>query len=71
MKYEEANQVLNNVKFGLVEPTYRITQALVLTGDLDTFNTLEHKLISTGFLDDTDRTNINPPRVTRPNGDFY
>ena len=61
MNYEEANQVLNNVKYGLFEPSHRVTEALIVTGDLDTFNTLEHKLIQTGFLDDTERNLINPP----------
>ena len=48
MNYEEANQILNNVKYGLFEPSNRVTQALIVTGDLDTFNTLEHKLFKQG-----------------------
>jgi hypothetical protein len=52
MNYEEANQILNNAKFGLFEPAYKVTQALIVTGDIDTFNSLEHKLIGIGFLHD-------------------
>jgi hypothetical protein len=70
MNYEEANQILNNAKFGLFEPAYKVTQALIVTGDIDTFNSLEHKLIGTGFLDDTDRHLINPPWTVEPKS-FY
>ena len=35
MNYEEANQVLNNTKYGIFEPTYKVTQALIITGDID------------------------------------
>jgi len=66
MDYEEANQVLNNVKYGLFEPSHKVTQALIITGDLDTATNLEHKLISTGFLDDTERNLINPPWTVGP-----
>jgi len=31
MNYEDANQVLNNVKYGLFEPAYKINQALLIT----------------------------------------
>jgi hypothetical protein len=70
MNYEEANQILNNAKFGLFEPAYKVTQALIVTGDIDTFNSLEHKLIGTGFLDDTERNLINPPWTVGPKS-FY
>ena len=66
MDYEEANQVLNNAKFGIFEPSYKVTQALIVTGDLDTYNSLEHNLIKTGFLDDTERNLINPPWTVGP-----
>ena len=66
MNYEEANQILNNAKFGLFEPAYKVTQALIVTGDLDTYNSLEHKLIGTGFLDDTGRNELNPPWTVGP-----
>lgn len=70
MNYEQANQILNNVKFGLLEPSSKITQALIVTGDIDTFNSLEHKLIGTGFLDDTERNLINPPWMVGPKSSY-
>jgi len=69
MNYEEANQILNNVKFGMVQPVTKITEALIVTGDLNNLTNLEHKLIQTGFLDDTNR-NFNPPWITGPS-DIY
>jgi len=70
MNYEEANQVLNNVKYGLFEPGYKVTQALIITGDLDTASNFEHKLIQTGFLDDTERNLINPPWTVGPSSSY-
>jgi hypothetical protein len=59
MNYEEANQVLNNTKFGIFEPSYKVTQALIVTGDID------------GAIDyePEDRSNINPPFIVGPKFD--
>ena len=71
MNYQEANQILNNVKYGLFEPTYKITQALSITGDLNESQWITDKLIRHGFLDDQDRNAITPPYVCGPSGEGY
>ena len=58
MDYEEANQVLNNTKFGIFEPNYKVTQALIITGDID--RAIEHE------QHPEDRSNINPPFIVGP-----
>ena len=66
MNYEEANQVLNNTKYGLFEPIYKINQALLITGDLVENRFINEKLNRYGTLDNSDREKITVAYVTRP-----
>jgi len=60
MDYEEANQILNNVKFGIYEPTYKVTQALIITGDIDTATAIQND--PTNIYNES----INPPHIVGP-----
>jgi hypothetical protein len=71
MNFKDANQVLNNVKYGLFEPSYKVTQALMITGDLNENKWITDKLLRCGFLDDQDREKITPPYATGPFGEGY
>ena len=61
MDYEEANQVLNNTKFGIFEPNYKVTQALIITGDID--RAIKHE------QHPEDKSNIKPPFIVGPRFD--
>jgi hypothetical protein len=63
MDYEDANQVLNNVKFGIFEPTYKVTQALIITGDIDTSVDIQNE--PTNVYNER----INPPFIVGPRFD--
>ena len=63
MNYEDANQVLNNVKFGIFEPTYKITQALIITGDIDTAVDIQNEPLNVYF------EKIKPPIIVGPKFD--
>jgi len=71
MNYEDANQVLNNVKYGLFEPAYKINQALLITGDLVENRFINEKLNRYGTLDNSDREKITVTYVTRPSYESY